>query len=88
MPFIERYWAAADPDYCDGEGAESFNDLLSRVEAALRRLEGFPEEALVYLFSHGQFIQATRSVHNETWTDDGRADAGLLETGGRRDRKC
>lgn len=62
MPFIERYWAAADPDYCDGEGAESFNSLLSRVEAALRRLEGFPEEALVYLFSHGQFIQATRSV--------------------------
>ena len=62
MPFIERYWGAADPDFCDGEGAESFNSLLSRVRAALTRLEGLPASALVYLFSHGQFIQAARSL--------------------------
>ena len=62
MPFIERYWAAADPDFCDGEGAESFSNLLSRVKAALTRLEGLPANALVYLFSHGQFIQATKSL--------------------------
>jgi len=62
MLSIERYWAAADPEFCDGEGAESFNRLLSRVKAALTRLEGLPANALVYLFSHGQFIQATRSL--------------------------
>ena len=65
MPFIERYWAAADPEFCDGEGAESFSSLLSRVKATLTRLEGLPASALVYLFSHGQFIQATRSLVNK-----------------------
>ncbi len=62
MPFIERYWGAADPEFCDGEGAESFDRLLSRVRAALTRLEWLPASALVYLFSHGQFIQAARSL--------------------------
>ena len=28
MPHLERYWSAADPDYCDGEGAESFATRL------------------------------------------------------------
>ena len=27
MPHLERYWSVADPDYCDGEGAESFGIL-------------------------------------------------------------
>ena len=27
MPAIERYWAEANPEYCDGEGAESFSNL-------------------------------------------------------------
>jgi broad specificity phosphatase PhoE len=62
MPFLERYWKEADPEFCDGEGAESFNTLLERVEAALDRLAAMPEEALVYVFSHGQFIQAVRSL--------------------------
>ena len=35
---VERYGSAADPAYCDGEGAESFADFLRRVEAALARL--------------------------------------------------
>jgi len=38
MPYLERYWAVADPDYCDGEGAESFATLLRRAKAALARL--------------------------------------------------
>ena len=62
MPAIERYWAEADPEYCDGEGAESFGTLLERAEAALARLATMPDEALVYIFSHGQFIQAVRSI--------------------------
>jgi broad specificity phosphatase PhoE len=62
MPYLERYWNEADPEFCDGEGAESFNTLLERAEGALARLAAMPEDALVYIFSHGQFIQAVRSV--------------------------
>src|SRR3546814_4582064 len=46
MPHLERYWSAADPDYCDGEGAESFRALLGRCEAALARLAAMPPASL------------------------------------------
>jgi broad specificity phosphatase PhoE len=62
LPHIKRYWNTADTEYCDGEGAESFGTLLRRVEASLARLERMPDNALIYLFSHGQFIQAARSI--------------------------
>jgi broad specificity phosphatase PhoE len=62
MPYIERYWANADPTYCDGEGTESFAMLLRRAEATLARLATLPDHVLVYVFSHGQYIQATRSL--------------------------
>ena len=62
MPYIERYWAMADLEFCDGEGAESFSTLLLRARAALDRLEAMRKDALVYVFSHGQFIQAVRSL--------------------------
>ena len=57
-PHIDRYWGTADPQYADGKGAESFSVLLHRAEAALKRLQAMPDDAVVYLFSHGQFIQA------------------------------
>jgi broad specificity phosphatase PhoE len=62
MPYIERYWSEAKPEFCDGEGAESFSALLHRASDALHRLEVLPVESLVYVFSHGQFIQAVRSL--------------------------
>jgi broad specificity phosphatase PhoE len=62
MPVIERYWAEADPEYCDGPGAESFAMLRRRAEETLKRLADMDEDALVYVFSHGQFIQAVRSL--------------------------
>jgi len=62
MPHIERFWANADPTYCDGEGAESFADLLRRVEETLDRLSKLSDDAPVYVFSHGQFMQAARSL--------------------------
>ncbi len=62
MPHIERYWSEADPEYSDGEGAESFATLLDRARAALDRLETLSAASLVYVFSHGQFIQAVRSL--------------------------
>ena len=69
-PFLLRYWQAGDPAYCDGEDAESFSTLLRRAEAALQRLAALPRPALVYLFAHGQFIQAVRAVVTQGELDD------------------
>ena len=62
MPYIERYWADADPDFCDGDGAESFCTLLDRAKTALSRLQTLPPASRIYIFSHGQFIQAVRTL--------------------------
>lgn len=62
MPHIVRYWQEADTAFCDGEGAESFDSLLRRAQDALNRLQSLSLEMPVYVFSHGQFIQALRSL--------------------------
>jgi broad specificity phosphatase PhoE len=69
-PHLARYWKQADPTYCDGVGAESFGTLLRRAEAALSRLAALPAASLVYVFSHGQFIQAVQAVVTEAALDD------------------
>ena len=69
-PHLEQYWGVADPAYCDGEGAESFGALLRRAETALARLASLPSPGPVYVFSHGQFIQAVRAVVTESELDD------------------
>jgi broad specificity phosphatase PhoE len=70
MPHLERYWNEADPDYCDGEGAESFGTLRRRCEATLTRLAAMPAGSLVYVFGHGQFIQAVRAIVADAHLDD------------------
>ena len=70
LPYIERYWQEADPAYCDGEGAESFRSLLGRAGSALERLQEEPDDALVYVFSHGQFIQAVKALVAEVGTSE------------------
>ncbi|RSU45585.1 histidine phosphatase family protein, partial [Sphingomonas sp. S-NIH.Pt15_0812] len=70
MPYLERYWSEADPAYCDGEGAESFGTLLRRAEAALSRLAALPLPGSIYVFSHGQFIQAVRATVTQPELDD------------------
>ena len=70
MPHLEHYWSEADPDYCDGEGAESFATLLRRCEAALARLAAMPPASLVYVFGHGQFIQAARAIVADAHLDE------------------
>lgn len=62
LPFIEAYWERGDPAYCDGPGAENFERLLGRVDNTLALLASQPAAALVYAFSHGQFMQALRMV--------------------------
>lgn len=60
--WVEDYWALADPDRCDGDGAETFNEFLARVDLAVSRLVQFVERSdqAVLLFGHGQFINAMR----------------------------
>ncbi len=69
-PHVERYWTVADPAWCDGEGAESFAGFLRRVEAALARLAALPPASRVYVFGHGQFIQAARAIVTGPDLDD------------------
>ncbi|MBR1695660.1 MAG: histidine phosphatase family protein, partial [Selenomonas sp.] len=35
---VEAYWNAADPDYVDGEGAESFRQFMLRVDEVIKKL--------------------------------------------------
>lgn len=59
-PLYEQYWRRDDPDYRDGDGAESFTDFLNRVREMLRRLAAVPCGARVVLFTHGYVMQAVR----------------------------
>ncbi|MGH1350599.1 MAG: histidine phosphatase family protein [Methyloligellaceae bacterium] len=49
--------ARADPDYRDGETAESFNGLIQRVDNAIEHLTNRPENKII-MFSHGYFLSA------------------------------
>ncbi len=56
-PAAHAYWERADPLSCDGEGAESFVDLMERVRQT-RGLIGQQKEGTLVIFSHGEFIRA------------------------------
>ncbi|MFA5340044.1 MAG: histidine phosphatase family protein [Candidatus Omnitrophota bacterium] len=56
-PMVEEYWKKCDPFYCDGEGAESFDDFINRVKRTLGRLRS-RRESVIAIFSHEQFIKA------------------------------
>jgi len=55
VPAVVDYWRRLDPDFRDGEGAETFREFWDRVEefwARSRALRG-----LVAVVSHGQFLR-------------------------------
>lgn len=56
QPLVAEYWERSDPYYVDGAGAESFADLLQRVELLAASLKA-AENEFVVVFSHGQFIR-------------------------------
>lgn len=56
-PRSRAYWKATDPDYVDGEGAESFRMLMHRAEVVLERLQDREENRIIAV-SHEQFIKA------------------------------
>lgn len=56
-PRSRAYWTATDPDYIDGEGAESFRMLMHRADIVLKHLHACKERRII-LVSHEQFIKA------------------------------
>lgn len=60
-PAVEAYWDRDDPDYRDGEGAETFNEFLGRCRQLLDWLRTNPWE--VWIFTHAQFIFSTTLLH-------------------------
>lgn len=55
--FARDYWLRCDPHWNDGDGAESFADLISRIDDTLGRLQR-EEKASIAVFTHGYFIKA------------------------------
>ena len=57
-PMVEEYWERGERDYIDGEGAESFADLLDRVWRLKDRVQQCDDNAFLAIFSHAQFLRA------------------------------
>lgn len=55
---VNTYWQANDPNYIDGEGAESFSMMLLRVRTMWERLA--TEHGFIAVFGHGQIMRATQ----------------------------
>ncbi|MEA5574298.1 histidine phosphatase family protein [Calothrix sp. UHCC 0171] len=56
-PMAEEYWQRNDPFYVDGEGAESFAEMMSRVHSLQMQIQDLQEE-FVAIFTHGMFMRA------------------------------
>ena len=55
-PRVIAYWRRLDPDYVDGEGAESYARLIGRIDETLSLLQS-RKERFIILFTHAQFIR-------------------------------
>ncbi len=54
--WAQAYWQRADPDWEDGDGAESFRQLMARVEQFSLQLA--QEAGPTVVFGHGMFFKA------------------------------
>lgn len=55
-PLIDAYWERCDPHELDGEGAETFAELVARAEQTIERIKHL-EDSFVAIFSHGLFMR-------------------------------
>jgi broad specificity phosphatase PhoE len=56
-PLSDAYWLKNDPVYVDGDGAESFANLIGRAQVTHRQIRQLPPGFTV-IFSHGRYIRA------------------------------
>ncbi len=61
IPYVKKYWDRMDPDYLDGEGAESFRQFVERTEKAYSKILQCQGEN-IFLFSHGQFLNCLLDI--------------------------
>lgn len=54
-PAVIAYWRRLEPDFRDGDGAETFREFWFRLDAFLVRCRTL--RGLVAVFSHGQFLR-------------------------------
>lgn len=59
-----QYWERCDPDYCDGDGAESFRAFCERIDASLQPLRELAEQRIAVV-CHAYVIKAIlwRQLH-------------------------
>ncbi len=57
VPWAEEYWNRGDPNYCDGNGAESFSEFLGRVQHFSAQLSRRTERPIL-VFGHQMFMTA------------------------------
>jgi broad specificity phosphatase PhoE len=67
-PWAEAYWQSCDPHCTDGEGAESFADLMVRNRELMTRVQQSSAE-FITVFSHGQFLSALTWNMLSHWPD-------------------
>ncbi len=60
---VNEYWERLDPDYIDGEGAESFTMFLSRAQITIERLSQM-KSGFIVMFTHAQFMRAMWVLNN------------------------
>jgi broad specificity phosphatase PhoE len=58
---VAAYWEQAGPDFVHGDGAESFNKFIQRIDHCLQCLE-FCEARNIYVFAHGHVLRATWQI--------------------------
>lgn len=56
QPLVDGYWSRMDPEYCDGDGAESYMDFRQRATEFLDW--SLTQTGLGIVFTHEQFIRA------------------------------
>ena len=61
-----QYWERCDPDFCDGEGAETFRHFCERIDASVQVLRERAEQRIA-VFCHAYVIKAIlwRQLHPE-----------------------
>ncbi len=65
---VNQYWERLDPEYIDGEEAESFTMLLSRAQIAIERLSQM-KSGFIVMFTHAQFMRAMWILNNAKGDD-------------------
>lgn len=67
-PMVTAYWQSLDPDYNDGNGAESFAQMIDRARNLLNRVKDRPENS-IFIFTHGQFMEAIKILMEHPHAD-------------------